>query len=213
MFSRVQTPAGGWAQHSREWRPGRAPCYGGAARALPRRAWLRPLGGQWPSGTGAGQGPHAHGQACGRPTLICLGFSNKETCGREGGRRREEDGGGGRGLQGRQPSGRMIQPPSPATRGQAGGEEEGTGQGVRRGCHGRHKLHICSTQPGEGTSKPGSGERTRLHPCPPTGGPSPQAPSFPPAPRPAAWNKDAQQARDRRADTAFSREPQPGSGN
>lgn len=70
---------------------------------------------------GSAPGPQAQRS----PALICLEFSNKETCGREEG--------GREGYRGGRPSGRMIQPPSPATRGQAGGEEEeGQGSGCRR---------------------------------------------------------------------------------
>lgn len=129
------------------------PSVEGQPRAVPGRAWVRsprstplqtedsaapiPSPGQQPRcGQAAGSAP---GRQAPHPrALICLAFPNKEICGREE-RRRE-------GYRGGRPRGRMIQPPSPATRHGAkpGGEEEGTrlwlpqepGWGVQRSCQG-----------------------------------------------------------------------------
>lgn len=143
------------------------------------------LHGETPGRTGAGRPPSCPwgrptccGQAAGSapgpqaqcsPALICLEFSNKETCGREEG--------GREGYRGGRRSGRMIQPPSPATRGQAGegGKEEGTrlwlsqepGQGVQRGLPGlTQTAHLLPCSWGRGRGSPGSREGSGGKPAP-----------------------------------------------
>lgn len=110
-------------------------------------------------------------QAQRSPALICLEFSNKETCGREEG--------GREGYRGGRPSGRMIPPPSPVTRGQAGGRRRrkkrrrgrGSGcagaRGVRRGLPGlTQAAHLLPGSWGRGRDNPGSREGSKGNPAP-----------------------------------------------